>query len=138
MRDLIPLTWAILVPRPSRLARLLLAVLLLCFAPACMSWRIRPTPEPRTATPRYLEYARVTADNGDMMVLHDVWVTQDSVVGWRGRGVGGGLTKVRLARSQVLIFEVRRFNAVGTVAAIGATLAAIWAGLVYYNGTEGT
>lgn len=122
-----------------RLARLLLVMLLVASAGACTSWRVRPTPEPRAAAPRYLEFARVTADNGDMMVLHDIWVTRDSVVGWRGRGVGGGLVKVRLARSQVKIFEVRRVNAVGTVAVAGAALAAIWAGLVYLTfATEDT
>ncbi|HEX8692895.1 MAG TPA: hypothetical protein VF746_10775 [Longimicrobium sp.] len=136
MRD-ISLPRASLVPRSSlpatRLARLLLAALLAGSAPACMSWRVRSTPRPDAGARRYFELARVTAESGDMMVLHEVQVTQDSVFGWRRREVGGGLDEVRLARSQVRVFEARRFNAAGTVAVMAVGVAGLLAGLFYLS-----
>jgi hypothetical protein len=105
-----------------------LAVLLLIGLAGCARWQ-RPAPlPPPEQGPVTVSAARVTPSGaGTMMVLHDVRITADSVIGWReGTADPSGLlagprTRTAVHRSQVLIYEpaVRsRWATAGAVALI--------------------
>jgi hypothetical protein len=109
---------------PSRRHRIwLVAGLLLCPLAACATWEVQGAPRPEAEEARYVERARVTVRGGDVMVLEEVQVRPDSVVGWR-RARDGALDQVAIARSEVRIFEARRVDTQRSIlAAIGGVLA---------------
>jgi hypothetical protein len=70
----------------------------------------------------------VTTLDGAIHDLHYVQVTRDSLFGHVCRS-----QQLRLARSEVRIFEVRRLHPVRTAAATVLGTAAVWAALVVYT-----
>jgi hypothetical protein len=72
-----------------RIALLSLGLLLAVAAGGCTRWQYTyPLPAPGEA-PRTFGAARVTpVQNGPMLVLRDVTVTPDSVIGWHGETKG--------------------------------------------------
>lgn len=113
------------------------AVLLLVGLAACARWQ-RPAPlPPPEQGPVSVKAARVTPSGaGTMMVLYDVRITADSVIGWReGPGDPSGLlrgdrTRTALHRSQVVIYEPAARSSLATVGAV-ALIVAVGYGLYY-------
>lgn len=95
----------------------LLAVLLVIAAAGCSRWQAPRALPPPTDAPVTLPAARVTPrTTGTMVVLRDVRITADSVIGW-GEGapdpsglLRGSRTRVAVHRSQVLVFEPANEN----------------------------
>lgn len=122
-------------PAPTRHAvsvipRLLLPLLLLGASAACSRWQmVRPLPAPEAGAVQ-ISSARVTLrQNGDVVVLHDVQVTADSVIGWRAGDpdrsglLSGSSRRMAVHRDQVLVLDRSVPDPVGIVAA--ATLATL-------------
>lgn len=115
-----------------------LAVLLLMGLAGCARWQ-RPAPlPPPEQGPVTVSAARVTPSGaGTMMVLHDVRITADSVIGWR-EGAGdpsgllraGGRTRTAVHRSQVLIYEPADRSPWATAGAV-ALIVVVGYGLYY-------
>jgi hypothetical protein len=104
----------------KRIARLSLGILLMAAA-GCTRWQYtHPLPAPGEA-PRTFNAARVTLAAGTTVVLRDVEVTPDSVVGWRG-GRHRGLQRVAVHRSQVVVLDRSEPAPLKTA---GATLLAV-------------
>jgi hypothetical protein len=84
-----------------------LAAAFLVLAAGCTRWELAPAVPPAEAP----AVARVTpSTTGIMVVLHDVQVTADSVVGYRvarpdGLAPAPARARVALHRSEVLVFE---------------------------------
>ena len=114
-----------------------LAVLLLVGLAGCARWQ-RPAPlPPPEQGPATVKAARVTPGGaGTMMVLHNVTITADSVIGWReGPGdpsglLRGGRTRTALHRSQVILYEPAVRSSWATVGAV-ALIVVVGYGLYY-------
>jgi hypothetical protein len=113
------------------------AVLLLIGLAGCARWE-RPSPlPPPEQGPVTVSAARVTPSGaGTMMVLHDVRITADSVIGWReGAADPSGLlrgsrTRTAVHRSEVLLFEPAVRSRWATIEAV-ALIAVVGYGLYY-------
>lgn len=115
----------------KRIARLSLGALMAAAAAGCTRWQYtHPLPSPGEEL-RTFGKARVTVPAGTMLVLRDVEVTADSVIGWRGER-RRGLERVALHRSQVVVFDRRAFDGWRTAgASVLAVLVAYGAAVVY-------
>jgi hypothetical protein len=95
----------------------LLAVFLVIAAAGCARWQAPRALPPPAEAPVTLPAARVTPrTTGMMVVLRDVRITADSVIGW-GEGepdrsglLRGSRTRVAVHRSQVLVYEPANQN----------------------------
>ncbi|HEX5871413.1 MAG TPA: hypothetical protein VFY65_13390 [Longimicrobium sp.] len=102
--------------------RLLLLVLVAASA-GCTRWRMSTLPPPEEA-PGSLGAARLTPRSGNMVVLRDVWITEDSVSGWyagdpdRSGLLRGPGRRVAIHRSQVLLYESAVRDRWATVGAV--------------------
>jgi hypothetical protein len=113
------------------------AVLLLIGLAGCARWE-RPSPlPPPEQGPVTVSAARVTPSGaGTMMVLHDVRITADSVIGWReGAADPSGLlrgsrTRTAVHRSEVLLFEPAVRSPWATIGAV-ALIVVVGYGLYY-------
>jgi hypothetical protein len=115
----------------KRIALLPLGVLMA--AGGCTHWKYVPEfPEPREG-PSTFGAARVTpGGNGMILVLRDVEVTADSVIGWEGEQ-RRDRRRVALHRDQVLMFERRAVDPWRTgSAAVLAVLVVYGAAVVYF------
>ena len=108
--------------KPSTLLLLLLAL------GGCTRWEVVPTPAPRAEGPRTVGRARVTPMESGIVILRDVQVTADSVIGWRNMP-SGRHQRVALHREQVRIFEHRGLNPVPNALVV---LVAAYAVVVWY------
>ena len=113
----------------------LLAVLLLVVAAGCTRYQVRTLPPPEDG-PTSVRAARMTPRGaGTMVVLHDVRITADSVMGWaegapdRSGLLRGERTRVAVHRSEVLLFEPAEPDAWATA---GAALSAVFVALGLY------
>ena len=103
----------------------LLLTLLLCALAGCTRWQRVPSVPPPDAGARPIGSARVTRrQTGVMVVLYDVRVTADSVIGWRQGDpdrsglLSGPRRRVALHRDQALVFERSAPNRWATTAAV--------------------
>ena len=112
----------------------LFAVLLLVGAGGCTRYQVRTLPPPEEG-PATIRAARVTPrETGTMVVLHDVRITADSVIGWaegapdRSGLLRGERTRVAVHRSQVLVFEPAVTDAGGILlnALVGAGVVVLY------------
>lgn len=122
--------------RTTSCVHALLGTLLLS---ACMHWQSAPVPAPgASGEPRVLGTARLTTWSGPdgpvglrkRMVLRDVEVRGDSLVGWEG-SIGEPL-RVTVHRTQVTGLEVRGLNAWRTGAVVVLTLVAVYGATAVY------
>lgn len=104
-----------------------LCLLLMALA-GCTQWRLMPSVPPPDASGRTIGSARVTPrQTGMMVVLHDVQITRDSVIGWRAGDpdpsglLSGPRSRMALHRDDVLVFE-RLAPRRGAAAVVGAAL----------------
>lgn len=100
----------------------------------CTQWRhMRTMPSPREGSVS-LESVRLTPrETGIMMVLHDVQITQDSVIGWQSWKEGlRSRTRVAVHRSQVLVLDSRGPNRWGTAAMAILAILAVGAAAALY------
>lgn len=110
----------------------LFALLLLAAAAGCTRYQVRTLPPPEEG-PASVRAARMTPRGaGTMVVLHDVRITADSVIGWaegapdRSGLLRGARTRMAVHRDQVLLFEPAEPDALATVgAALFAALVAL-------------
>ncbi len=116
----------------TRAARLSLGLLLAIGAGGCTRWQYTyPLPAPGEA-PRTFGAGRVTTvEGGTMLVLRDVTITPDSVIGWQGE-TGGQRERVAVHRSQVLVFDRRVTDHWRTGSAFLLGVATVWATLAVY------
>ena len=111
-------------------SRLLLGAALLAGA-GCTRWEhVRPVPHPVAAADTF-RAARVTYPRGGMIVLRNVEVTADSVIGWRQQRQGE-LVRVSLHRSQVLVLDRRVPDWWATAGASVLALVGAWAVAAWY------
>lgn len=121
----------------------LLLLLLVPAAAGCTRWQMSTLPPPEEA-PASLGAARLTPRSGNMVVLRDVRITEDSVTGWyagdpdRSGLLRGSGRRVAMHRSQVLLFEpaVRDRWATAGAAVLGV-LAAYGLVAVYFISQSG-
>jgi hypothetical protein len=113
----------------------LVAVLLLVAVAGCTRYQVRTLPPPEEG-PASVRAARMTPrGRGTMVVLHDVRITADSVIGWAEGApdpsglLRGGRTRVAVHRNQVLLFEPAVPDPRATA---GAALSAVLVGLGLY------
>jgi hypothetical protein len=92
--------------------RIILLGLLLAGLSACTRWQQLPSVPPLDALARPIAAARVTPrQTGEMVVLFDVRITADSVIGWRKGDpdpsglLSGPRRRMALHRDDVLVFE---------------------------------
>lgn len=106
--------------------------LLLMAGAGCTRWQYTyPLPAPGEA-PRTFSAARVTpAGNGPMLVLRNVEVTSDSVIGWHGEAEGQR-QRIAVHRSQVLVLDRRVTDPWRTGSAVLLGVATVYAALVVY------
>jgi hypothetical protein len=113
---------------------LLLAAAFVLALSGCTQWRHVPAiPSPREGSV-LLESVRLTPrETGITMVLHDVQITADSVIGWQSWREGmRSRTRVAVHRGQVLVLDSRGPSRWGTAAmAMLAILAVCAAAAVY-------
>jgi hypothetical protein len=101
----------------------------------CTRWEhVRTMPSPREGSV-WLESVRLTPrDTGIMMVLHDVQITADSVIGWQSWREGmRSRTRVAVHRSQVLALDSRGPSRWGTVAMATLGILAVCAAAALYG-----
>jgi hypothetical protein len=113
----------------------LFAMLLLIAAAGCTRYQVRTLPPPEEG-PVSVRAARMTPRGaGTMVVLHDVRITADSVIGWaegapdRSGLLRGDRTRMSVHRDQVLLFEPAEPDALNTA---GAALVAAFVALGLY------
>ena len=113
----------------------LFAISLLVAASGCTRYQVRALPPPEEG-PASVRAARMTPRGaGTMVVLHDVRITADSVVGWaegapdRSGLLRGERTRMSVHRNEVLLFEPAEPDALATA---GAALAAAFVALGLY------
>jgi hypothetical protein len=129
---------------PMKTTACLLAVLLLTAAAGCTRYRPNALPAPEEG-PVPVRAARVTPrETGTMVVLKNVQITADSVIGWRAGEpdrsglLSGPSQRVAVHRSQVLLYEPAVYD--GWATAGGAALSLIGAYAlvaIYYVGKSG-
>jgi hypothetical protein len=115
----------------KRITGLSLGLLLMAGA-GCTRWQYTyPLPAPGEA-PRTFGAGRVTTvDGGTMLVLRDVEVTPDSVIGWQGE-TEGRRQRIAVHRSQVLVFDRRVTDPWKTAGASVLALVTVYIALVAY------
>lgn len=108
-----------------------LLCLLLAGLSGCVRWQRMPSVPQADAAARPIGSARVTPrQTGVMVVLYDVRVTADSVIGWRQGDpdpsglLSGPRRRMALHRDEVLVFERSAPNR-GATAAVVAVLTLI-------------
>jgi hypothetical protein len=116
----------------TRTAHLSLGLLLAMAAGGCTRWQqVYPLPAPSDA-PRTFGAGRVTTvEDRTMLVLRDVEVTPDSVIGWMGE-TEAGRQRIAVHRSQVLVFDRRVTDPWRTGSAVLLGVATVYAALVVY------
>lgn len=97
--------WTRVVP----MKRFVLLLLMMAPMGACTRWVPVTSPEPSAEAARTIPRARVTPVEGEPMLLRDVRVTADSVVGWRP--LPTGRERIALHRDQVRLVEEQRESA---------------------------
>jgi len=111
--------------------RLSIGLLLTVAAAGCTRWQYTyPLPAPGEA-PRTFDAGRVTTVGSGMVVLRDVVVTADSVIGWQGE-TEAQRQRIAVHRSQVLVFDRRVTDHWRTGSAFLLGVATIWAALAVY------
>lgn len=114
----------------KRIPGLSLGLLLMAGA-ACTRWQYTyPLPAPGEA-PRTFGAGRVTTAQSGMLVLRDVQVTSDSVIGWHGE-TEERRRRVAVHRSQVLVFDRRVTDPWRTGSAVLLGAVTVYAALVVY------
>jgi hypothetical protein len=119
---------------------ILSAVLGALLLSACMGWQSAPVPAPRAAgEPLVLGTARLTTWSGpdepagfrERIVLRDVQVRGDSLVGWDG-AIPGEPRRVALHRIRVSGLELRRVDRWRTGAVVVLTVVAVYGATAVY------
>jgi len=100
-----------------RLRPLTLAILLAVSLGACSTWSRQPIPTP--GEDRFFATARVTPVEGAPILLDNVTVSRDSVV---GRARNESHARVAIPVSAVRMVEARRPDAIGTAAVVMVTI----------------
>jgi hypothetical protein len=100
-----------------RLRPLALAILLAVSLGACSTWSRRPLPAP--GGDNFFPIARVTRADGVPILLDNVTVSRDSVV---GRARNESHARVAIPVSAVRMVEARRADAIGTAAVVMVTI----------------
>lgn len=123
-----------------RTASIVPAALLALLLSACMRWQSAPVPEPRTeGEPLVLGTARVTARPAagspayvrQRLVLREVQVRGDSLIGWGG-GTVGSRERIAVHRDQVVGLEFGRRDWGRTAGAVVLSVAVIYGALVLF------
>ncbi len=123
--------------RSTAFVRAVLAALLLS---GCMRWQSAPMPGPRaSAEPLVLGTARLTTWSGPggaanlrkRIVLRDVQVRGDSLVGWDG-SIPGQPRRVAIHRNQVSGLELRGMDWFKTGGVVVLTVVAVWGATAVY------
>ena len=92
-----------------KILRVAIAAIVAAAAAGCMRWEVQPVPQPGTAdtAPKVVGTVRVGSRSERRVVLHNAYVVDDTLVGWRRDSVGTP-QPVKLPREDVLFFEARR------------------------------
>ncbi|HYW12901.1 MAG TPA: hypothetical protein VE871_13165 [Longimicrobium sp.] len=107
-------------------------LLLAAAAGGCTRWQYTyPLPAPGEEHRTFGVGRVTTVEDRTMLVLRDVVVTADSVIGWHGE-TEAGRQRIAVHRSQVLVFDRRVTDHWRTGSAFLLGVATVWATLAVY------